>query len=301
MTPQEGEAVSQLVSIKTDDKKAFIIHSSLYVPLLLKRLSKLSRKIQAETVNRMTDLLYDNTPQKWMENEEAFEIYLRDLVFEFDSIVFAMLEFKVLFLVTDGQTLAVGQREAVHRFFDRQQSTMMPWRVILSMDRERLLKDAKLRLPLWMLIPIVRGIIRLFRKKSRSASTGRGEGTAPAPQTPVQSKAQQLQEYKEKVAKLQVKYLKSNQTTGQRLKELHETWNPLIDKTAKQNLVEDVQSLCRDTLRKMHLTTRTTPPGQERISELASRIADNSAFGRIRDRASFQNYLELYMLHVLSK
>ncbi len=305
MTPQEDEAVSKLVSINTDNNRAMIIHRSQYIPVLLKRLSKLSRTIQQLTIGRMTDLLYDNISKPWMKDDEEFDTYLRDLVFEHDSVVFAMLEFRVLFLVVDGQELPAVQREAVYRFFDRQRSTMMPWRVILSLDRERLLKDAKLRLPLWMLIPIIRGIVRLFMKKrpKRSeASASDAAAMAPSAATSVQSRAEQLKEYKEKITQLTNRYLTSSgQSPQARLEELHKQWNPLIEKQARTNLVEDVQSLCRDTLRKMRLTARKIPPTPERIRELSTRIAGNSAFDRIRDRQAFQSYLELYMLQILSK
>ncbi len=306
MTPEDGEEVSKLVSINAGDKKAFIIHRSQYVPVLLRRMSKLSRTIQQATVSRMTDLLYDDITERWMVSDDDFDLYLRDRVFELDPTVFSMLDFKVLFLVADGQTLPPGQKDVVYRFFDRQRSSMMPWRIILSMDRERMLKDAKLRLPLWMLIPIIRGIVRLFRKKSsRRSESSTGGPSAPAESqsqsnSPA-SRAQQLEAYRESVRKLQSRYLSEGQSADDRLKEIHESWNPLIDRSSKANLLEDVNSLCRDTLRRMKLSSRTSPPDQDRITELAKRIAANTAFDRIKNRRAFQEYLELYMLTVLMK
>lgn len=306
MTPEKEEEVSKLVSINVGSNRAMVIHRTQYVPVLIKRLSKLSRTIQQKTANKMTDLLYDDITEKWMEDDNAFDEYLRDQVFEIDSIVYSMLEFKVLFLVVDGQDLPAGQRDVVYRFFDRQRSSMMPWYVILSLDRERLLKDAKLRLPIWMLIPVIRGIVRLFRKKKpqqshRSSSSNSVQTNGSSSGSSGSSRAEQLKEYRKVIVSIQSRYVSEGQSVGERLKELHSSWNPLIDNTSKANLLEDVNSLCRDTLRRMKLTARAIPPSAERIEELAKRIATNSAFDRIRDRKSFQDYLELYMLSILGK
>jgi hypothetical protein len=85
------------------------------------------------------------------------------------------------------------------------------------------------------------------------------------------------------------------------LEELAEKWNPLLDPVARQNLVEDVNSLVRDFLRRMKVGFRLIPPDRERIRELSAKLAQNDAFTEVRQKEPLRRYLELYMLTVLGK
>jgi hypothetical protein len=100
---------------------------------------------------------------------------------------------------------------------------------------------------------------------------------------------------------MQRAYLDAGETPDQRLKKLRQQWNPLIDPVAANNLVEDVNALCRDTLRRLRYTKSLQAPDTARIEELAKRIANNSAFERIRRRKAFETYLKLYMLTTLHR
>ncbi|MFW5827519.1 MAG: hypothetical protein ACOCU4_05485, partial [Alkalispirochaeta sp.] len=59
--------------------------------------------------------------------------------------------------------------------------------------------------------------------------------------------------------------------------------------------------LCRDTVRRLRVTRTLQVPDSARITELAGRIAQNSAFDRIRRRKAFENYLKLYMLTIIHR
>ena len=82
---------------------------------------------------------------------------------------------------------------------------------------------------------------------------------------------------------------------------LAERWNPLLDPVAQQNLVEDINSLARDFLRRMKVSFRLIPPTKERVEEWADRLCQNEAFQQIRRRQDLKEYIKLYMLTVLGK
>ncbi|MFW6293363.1 MAG: ABC transporter transmembrane domain-containing protein [Spirochaetota bacterium] len=88
---------------------------------------------------------------------------------------------------------------------------------------------------------------------------------------------------------------------GGRFEELAERWNPLLDPVAQQNLVEDINSLARDFLRRMKVSFRLVPPTKERVEEWADRLCQNEAFHQIRRHQDLKEYLKLYMLIVLGK
>jgi hypothetical protein len=100
---------------------------------------------------------------------------------------------------------------------------------------------------------------------------------------------------------LQEEYLYPGSDVNATLEELAERWNPLLDPVAQQNLVEDVNSLVRDFLRKRKTFFRSSPPTRARIQQMAAQLAQNSALSEIKRKEPLRRYLELYMLRILGK
>lgn len=113
-------------------------------------------------------------------------------------------------------------------------------------------------------------------------------------------KAQQAA-FREKVKKIADSLLEKGMNLDQALKQEIEQWNPLLEATAKKNLVEDVNSMCRDFLRGLKLSYRKPPPGPESLNEMSKRLAAHPTFDRIRNREALQHYIKLYFLKILSK
>ncbi|MFP4644659.1 MAG: hypothetical protein ACLFM0_09920, partial [Spirochaetales bacterium] len=108
-------------------------------------------------------------------------------------------------------------------------------------------------------------------------------------------------EYRKKVREISREFVPEGQSLTEALEDLIEQWNPLIDATAKKNLVEDVNSLVRDFLRRMRAGFRIAPPGPERIRKMAGELAQKDAFSKIRRKDALKRYIELYMLKLLGK
>lgn len=319
--PGERE-ISELVTINTPDRNGVMIHSKQYVPLLLRQLKAAAPVLERELTNEMSSLLFDEQDEPWLHDDDAFEEVVSRRVRSEFPLLFGLATFQTLFLVVDGQELPSGIRESAMSMMDRHNKEMRRWIELLQLDRNKMLRDAKLRLPAWMLIPILRGIIRLFRRmftsdsqrragRSRAAATPsarRSEnGNAPSTASTGAGSASQTsreaarKEFHEKLSKMQEAFLTSGQTPDQRLKELRKQWNPLIDPVAHENLVEDVNSLCRDALRRARYARTLRAPNPAAIEEMAKTIAGNSAFDRIRRRKQFEMYLKLYMLTILQR
>lgn len=115
------------------------------------------------------------------------------------------------------------------------------------------------------------------------------------------SRRAQLSRFKDAVRALQTEYIGEGGDVDRTLRALIDRWNPLLDGGAKDNLVEDVNSLARDFLRRMKVTFRLVPPTKARVSDWADRIAQNDVFDQIRHRDALKEYLELYMLSILGK
>ena len=107
--------------------------------------------------------------------------------------------------------------------------------------------------------------------------------------------------FREAARNLAARYIHPGSTAEATLQELAERWNPVLDPVAGRNLVEDVNSLTRDFLRRMKVTFRLIPPTRQRVEEWANRLSENEAFAQIRRTEDLKEYLKLYMLTVLGK
>lgn len=128
-----------------------------------------------------------------------------------------------------------------------------------------------------------------------SASSAAPSGSSSA------SRRAQTARFKDAVRDLQKSYVRPGSTPERTLSELADRWNPLLDPVAQENLVEDINSLARDFLRRMKVSFRLIPPTKERVNEWADRLCENEAFHQIRRREDLKEYLKLYMLTVLGK
>ncbi len=101
--------------------------------------------------------------------------------------------------------------------------------------------------------------------------------------------------------KLQEEYVPPGGNVDTTLEELAERWNPLLDPVAQQNLVEDVNSLVRDFIRRRKTVFRSSPPTRARVQHMAAQLAQNSALAEIKRKEPLRRYLELYMLRILGR
>jgi hypothetical protein len=230
------------------------------------------------------------------------------------------LNYDLLYLAAGHANLSRPAAEEVNTLFHPRTDKLVPLHTMLGLNRDAILADAKLRLPIWQAVPILRLFWRLFRgrkkKSGRTASQGESSavkvygaehttrtkpaGEAAEAQGPANSREDAVA-YRRKIQALQKEYVGEGGNVDMTLAELAEKWNPLLDPTAKNNLVEDVNSLVRDFLRRLRGGFRKVPPSRERVQELARQLSQNDSFDKIKRREYLQRYLELYMLKLLGK
>ncbi len=112
---------------------------------------------------------------------------------------------------------------------------------------------------------------------------------------------QQNQQYTRALRKLREDIIGPDASVEEELASLIEKWNPLYDPRSKNDLVEDVNSMIRDFIRRMKASFRVKPPDRDRVRNMADLLASNAAFDRIRKKDSFRTYVMLYMLKLLGE
>ncbi len=112
---------------------------------------------------------------------------------------------------------------------------------------------------------------------------------------------EQLQKYREMVHSLKVQYVGEGGTLKDEAHSLTDIWNPLMDGKARDDLIEDVNSMIRDYLRGMRKGFSVKPPDKQRIRDIAEHLGENSAFEKIKKKDPFIRYIEIYIVQQLAK
>jgi len=116
-----------------------------------------------------------------------------------------------------------------------------------------------------------------------------------------ESKKQQLQRYRDALEALKKSYVGDSGNLETDMKKLIYQWNPLVDDEAKKNLVEDVNSMIRDFMRRLKRGFAVSPPDAERLRTLAEQVAETESLAEIKRKGPLTRYIELYMIQQLGK
>ena len=142
---------------------------------------------------------------------------------------------------------------------------MMSYAGILQLNRNTILENAKILLPVWYTIPIISWIIALFTKKSnKKKKVNKQKNNVVVKETEEQSENEvsaskpvtKKDALKHAAQTVEAEFVPSGSTLENELSSYRKQWNKMITKEANNNLTEDVNALIRDYLRKV---LRTLP------------------------------------------
>jgi len=333
----EGQNLPELIRLKTENKKQYYIHKEVLLPLCLKKIYETAREYKERYVEEWTLLLKEFKKSEIMTNDMAFLHGLETRLKSEDALLHALLSFDILFLALEESGVSYEVAQEAERLFDKKHRSLAPLDNILGLERKALLAEARMHLPIWEAFPIIKYFVaffkRLFKGKSRNRTTGKKVLTAAHGSSPPatgkidnikgrqintetrlkesrgetsvirkspSSKAQ-LAAYSKAVAGLKEHFVGKGLTMEKKLTDLAGKWNPLYDTRAKQNLVEDVNSMIRDYLRSLKRGFKVQPPDVQRIQDLAKTLAQNKSFNKIKKKEYLLRYIEIYMIKLLGE
>ena len=319
-TRQAGEeAVPFLVRVHAAaQKKDYFIQRDFIVPVFLKKLGEAAEEIRTAYVQEWTDELRQDRTPAVTKNDASFRRDAEMRVKQGYPLLTALSNGNLLFAagevtkVTDSAKAELGKCFAV-------ENILRPFDELLGLSRAFLLKNARMYLPFWMTMPVLSGVLRIFRRLSRG---GKAERKAepdkkPAAARPAQGETANVAQaapaeavksthtkgdllaYRRSIQALLSQYVPKGRTVEATLSELSEKWNPLYASEQKQNLVEDVNSLVRDFLRPVRRSFLTRPPDLKRIHALAEQLSASKSLVKIKKKDILMRYIELYMVRCL--
>jgi hypothetical protein len=173
----------------------------------------------------------------------------------------------------------------------------LPYSVLLRIPRKELLRDIKLSLPFWYSLPILAGIIgffkNLFNKKPDTRSEENDEPVT------TQEKPHSV-DIRSAAKALEASMIPQGYPLEEYLEKLEDRWSRLIDLKARKNLIEDVNNLVRDYMRRSLRIQKQFRPTRETLHQMATELVRrNQALSTLSDKDSLILYMELLMVKFL--
>ena len=184
----------------------------------------------------------------------------------------------------------------------------MSYAGILQLNRNTILENAKILLPVWYTIPVVSWIIALFTKKSTRKNKKKAK-KASKPVVPQQTNEEEMHSTHKPVSKkdaliqaakeVEAEFVPNGSTIEKELTDYRKQWNKMISKQANSDLTEDVNALIRDYVRKVLRTLPAKGFNAERITELAETLCNTPNMKKITEQAAILEYTKLYMVYLV--
>ena len=321
--PSKEEPVPYLVRAHAAaQKKDYFIQRDFLVPVFLKKLTEASGQLRKEYLDEWAAEMKEDRVPAVARNDASFRRDVEMRVKQGAPLLAALSNGSLLFAAADGTRIPDAVRAELRKCFVVE-NILRPYDELLGLSRPALLKDVRLYLPFWMTVPVLSGVLRVFRRMFKGGKGAEGPAPQPAPiiarpvhaETPQAAGAapavlasgavrlpnarESLLKYKQSVQSLVAQYVPQGRTIDATLEELAEKWNPLYAVEQKRNLVEDVNALVRDFLRPVRRTFLVRPPDIKRIHALAEQLSTSKSLAKIKKRDLLMRYLELYMIRCL--
>ena len=312
-----------IVRFISSDKKGYFIAREKIVPLFLKELSTASVKLRSRYVEDWLHKIHDGAKDPAMKSIGAFQKELTDHVDSEFPLLAGLFTRGLLFLAKEETQIPASVEADMERCFNKEHD-LIPIDELLGLDARTLLKDAKSRLPFWETVPMVRHFTGFFKslfggsrkkrakrkpppkkttsfmevrtaKKSASAAGKPASSGGKSKSSAADARARM----KKAVQVLKKEFLDGDKSLNRTLSQLAERWNPLLDPKAKKNLIEDVNALIRDFLRKLKKSFQLNPPDVPRVQTLAEDLSRNKNLKAIKRKDDLVQYIELYIIKCL--
>jgi hypothetical protein len=164
--------------------------------------------------------------------------------------------------------------------------------------RKDILADARIMLPFWYSVPILSAIVAFFKRLGKKKKK-RNE-TDDEPEDIENGSKETAGDIRDAAKKVEAELVPKGRTLDSFLAELETRWSRLLNKQARADLVNDVNSLVRDNLRhaiRIHKTRKINRKGLEEIAD--GIVGHTPALQGLGGQDSLHMYMELYMVKLL--
>jgi hypothetical protein len=289
-----------VVAMRTGEQ--YYLKKDKYLSLAARLILDAQGVMKQTILSRWTAMLNNFKSEPAMESDVEFDRLLAGLSASMNPMLSDFLNDKKLFWVYDETERTQKVIPSASKIFDR--GKLVPFSQLFLMKRRELLFDAKMSLPFWYSIPIIRSIIAFFSKMGKKKKP-QGSRKADAiefdeAESSGESSKDRAREFVNSVRDMETEMVPGNKDINSYLKELQTHWGRLLDPQAQQNLVDDVNSLIRDNLRQSMRLWRKQRLSRIHLQDLAQGLVyGNSNLRSLANQDSLLLYMQIYMVKLL--
>lgn len=309
-TSAEDNQLPDLLTIHGLSGERWFIKKKRVLPLCVRLLGEARIKVKPAISQRWFKLMKEYRTERSMEEDEAFDKELAELVAESTPELMAILNDEKLYLVyMELEGSENGIPEAGRLFY---KGMLAPMSELMLLKRKDLLTDVKMLLPFWYSMPVFSKLIAFFKQLGRKDQKKKTRKISQAPVDTLNQDQKEVSkqqtghkdrrvELKKTALEVQTRLIPPGYSAEEYLDELRDRWNRLISTQTKDNLTEDVNSLIRDYLRRTIRSLRSAPFTPERIAQLADTLSDTPNLQKLPAKDSLRLYIQLYITVLLMK
>ena len=298
-TESKDNKLPVLLVIQGSDGNRYYLLKDKMLALCSRLLAEGRPKVKDEITKNWRKLLLGFGREPAMESDEEYEKVLSKVTEKLCPILSSILEDPKLLLVNEEMEQSQGGIPLSIKIFNK--GMILPYSSLFFITRKEILTDAKLVLPFWYSLPIITPIIAFFKKISAKRKAPKLYTTVKAESDggnqDDNDRSNQIRAFAEE---LQQTLVPPGFTMESYLEELESRWSRLIDKKARENLIEDVKSLIRDNLRQNLKLQKHYKMSKELIHQMAvNLVTRTTTLATLSGRESLILYSELYLLKLL--
>ena len=301
----EGEAneLPPLLIFKVSSGTRYYVYKKKVIQVVVRLCNEAHGTIEKELENIWYKKLLDYERLPEMSNQNEFELCLQELVEKKSPVLFALLNANFMHLLAY-EKIEEELTEGFHLFVN---GKVLPYTDLLMLKNNKILANAKSRLPFYYMIPIISWIASLFNGKKKAKKTPQKQITAAeileqeddesVSKTKKMTKTESLAAAANEITK---ELIPEGSSLDRELDYLARQWNKMISKEAYRNLTDDVNCLIRDYTRRVVKTLSSTSFTKERVENLAKTLVNTPNMKKIKEEKALTEYVILYILRLVS-
>ena len=292
VTPNE---LPDILFFNTKDKKSWLIKKTKLLPLCARLLTETRSVVIKVISRRWKKMLREFIREPAMDDDSEFEQLISDYTEEYAPMLMTLLRDKRLYLVHEEMQSSEKGIPESSRLFHKNE--LLPLRILLLLKRKQLISDIKILMPFWYSIPIISGIIAFFKNLGRKKKRTHDEDEESIEKKEAEDPLKELRNNAAEAAK---KLIPAGKSMDAYLDELASRWGLILNKQAKANLIEDVNTLVRDKLRQLLRLQKNAAVSAETLDKLTNSIMDSSqGLLKITEQNILFQYVKLYLIKLL--
>ncbi|MBN2531704.1 MAG: hypothetical protein JXB88_02370 [Spirochaetales bacterium] len=304
----------KVVRLKIKNNPEYYVLKESLIPLFINHVEEAAVKIKADLLEEWKHYSKNFIKDKAMTFDFAFLIELEKRIKEGFPMLYSLVTTNLLLLARNDPEVPETVQRALNRFLG-DKNKLYEIDMLLDLDRLALLQEVKSQLPAYYTFPVINLFVHLFKwilgRKGKKAA-GNEEKSLHRDHTmdDVHNNRQKNEynrpkmsalDYNKAILELKAEICGKDRSMETSLKVLAEKWNPLIDPVSKSDLLEDVNSLIRDFIRRLQKSFGVKPPDAARIRNLAAELSNNKALERIKRKDYLIRYIEIYIIKCLGR